>query len=230
MDLIRLKKKFNLYEINYYLIIFTIVIILNILKINIAFAKDSILVAPFENMSPYKAMSSYTTNTGSYNDPKRIFTIDRYSEIPRSLIEDAIVNIGGSVVERQRIDQLILESDFVTMSGLVESSKSIEVGKMLGASSVLQGTIVEIREKKTRFDGYGISKSIKKIISTLRVRVIDIESGKIIYSKTSEGSASLSSDNYSTEEGNEYVYDSIKNAINYIIEDKQFINLIEKGN
>ncbi|MDY6894751.1 MAG: CsgG/HfaB family protein [Thermotogota bacterium] len=198
-------------------------------KVPLVFAERVVFVPPFENLSKFKATSTYRTNTGTESNPTRTFTIDRYSEIPRNLIEDIIINKGGNVVERQRIDSIILENDFITMSGLVESSKSLEIGKMLGADTIVQGSIIEIRIKENTFKGYGIRRTTRKLIATLRMRVIDIKRGKIVYSKTMEGQVVTTRDNFSHTTYCDEVYDALKSAVEQLEDDKNFEIIVTKN-
>ncbi|MDM7986179.1 MAG: CsgG/HfaB family protein [Smithella sp.] len=209
-------------------ILFGVTLVL-ILLLNIPFvhAESVVLIPPFENLSKYKAISSYRTNTGTHSEPSRSYTIDRYSEIPRNIIEDIIINKGGKVVERQRIDSIVLEGDFVTMSGLVESSKALKLGKMLGANTIIQGSIVEIRTKETAFSGYGIHRKTRHLIASLRLRAIDIESGRVVYSKTMDGQVVTTRDNFSSTEYCDEVYDAIKAALEPLSDDSNFLKIIK---
>lgn len=108
--------------------------------------KRTVLIPPFENLSSTKSMVSYEVSTNPhYDNPKRYFTIDRYSEAPRGLVEDVLVNIGVEVVERQRVDQLLLEAEALT--GFVNTENAIKLGKMLGANTIIMGTILNIQSK-----------------------------------------------------------------------------------
>lgn len=194
----------------------------------IVLASNVVLVPPFENLSRYKAISSYRTNTGTSSDPSRSFTIDRYSEIPRNKIEDILINNGVDVVERQRIDALVLEGDFVTMSGLVDSSKAIELGSMLGANTIVQGSIVDIKQIQKKFSGYGVSRKINKIVTTLRLRIIDIEKGKVFFSKTFDGDVVSSGSTFSRTEYSDIVSESIDSALKTLVDGEDFKNVIKK--
>ena len=72
-------------------------------------SKKVVLVSLYENLSKEKAIVRYEANTTSANlDYRRkTFSVDRYSEIPRALLEDKIIELGGSVIERQSLNKLL---------------------------------------------------------------------------------------------------------------------------
>ena len=96
-----------------------------------------VLVPPFENQSKMHENISYEVAGNKENQPKRRYTVDRYTEAPRSLFEDMLVNLEGvTIVERQRIDTLLVESEFGRLSGLVDQEKALKLGKRLSHKSV----------------------------------------------------------------------------------------------
>ena len=207
--------------------IFLFICILLTNQAKYVFASDVVLIPPFENLSRYKAITSYKTNTGIFTDTSRNFTIDRYSEITRNKTEDILINNEISVVERQRIDAIVLEGDFVTMSGLVESSKSIELGNMLGATKIIQGTIIDIKENLQSFSGYGIRRTTNKISATLRIRIIDINKGKVVFSKIFKGEVVSAESNFSHTEYNDKISEVLDSSFDSLLKDDDFQNFIK---
>ena len=183
-------------------------------------SKKVVLVSLFENLSKEKAIVRYEANTTSANlDYRRkTFSVDRYSEIPRALLEDKIIELGGSVIERQSLNKLLMEHKFISDSGLVDTTTALKVGKMLGADTLVVGTIVDIKKKKKSFKGYGIATNSIVVTTSLRTRVIDIETGRIIYSKRGKGSASAE---YSSREVP--IYESIEDAVEQVTDDNNFM-------
>src|SRR3954469_23827256 len=117
---------------------------------NGGFARDNskpvVLVPPFENLAKQREFVVYDVPDGTApNRPRRQYRIDRYTEAPRALFEDALVNLSGvSIVERKRVDTLLVESEFGQLSGLVDPEKAIKLGKLLGSTQIVIGTIADI--------------------------------------------------------------------------------------
>jgi hypothetical protein len=190
--------------------------------------KRIVLVPPFENHSSTKSIISYEVATNPQpGHPKRYFAIDRYSEAPRGLVEDLLVGSGVEVVERQRIDQLLLEAD--ASYGIVNTEDAIRLGKMLGANTILMGTILNIQTRQNTFSGYGIQTSATVTTCSIRVRVIDIESGIVIFSKIYSGQTSSMRTQYGADCDSDAAYTVIEDAIRGMHEDLDFTSLFGKG-
>jgi curli biogenesis system outer membrane secretion channel CsgG len=183
-----------------------------------------VLVPPFENLSGARAMVAYEVSTGTSPDnPKRRFYVDRYSEAPRAILEDILVNIPGvSVVERQRLDALLLEGEFGSLSGLVDPAKAVKLGKMLGANAVIMGTIVQVGARTRNFHGYGVSTRNTAVTATLRIRVVNVESGRILCSKEVRGSASFLASQYGGLDNSDVAFTVIQDALEKLRGDADF--------
>jgi len=140
-----------------------------------------VLVPPFENLSKVHQNIFYEVATGSNPDqPKRCYAVDRLTEAPRSVLENMLGNIKDlTVLERQRIDSFLVETEF-GLSGLVDPEKAIKLGKMLGANLIVMGTITDIHNETVTFEGYGIRTKNTKVICQILLRLLDIETGKIV--------------------------------------------------
>ena len=156
--------------------------------------KPVVLVPPFENQSKHHQNINYEVATGSNPDqPKRRFIIDRLTESPRSVLENMLGNIEGiTIVERQRVDALLVEAEFGGLSGLVDPEKAVKLGKMLGANLIVMGTIIDLHDEVVTFQGYGIRTENTKVICQIRMRLLDIETGKVQFSKIIKGSQTYS--------------------------------------
>ena len=182
-----------------------------------------VFVSLFSNLSKYK--SSVTYETGPKNDldfKNKSVTVDRYSEIPRSMLEDEIANMGVKVVERQNLTKLLEENQFTLKSGLVDSSTALKVGKMVGANTLVNGTILNISTKTKNYTGYGIKTQTNQIICNLRVHVVDINTGGILFTKMVKGvSTNVKTDNAEEIDSDEAA-SSIENAVQEIVKDGEF--------
>lgn len=159
--------------------------------------KPVVLVPPFENVSKVHQNINYEVANGTDPDrPKRRFLVDRLTEAPRSILENRLVNMQGlTVLERQRIDALLVETQF-GLSGLVDPEKAIKLGKMLGANLVVMGTVMDLHSEVVPFQGYGIKTKSSKAICQIRLRLVDIETGKIQFNKIIPGSRQFFSSNF----------------------------------
>ncbi|WP_077731427.1 CsgG/HfaB family protein [Methylocaldum sp. 14B] len=173
-----------------------------------------VLVPPFENLSSVKRMVEYQVATGHDPDqPQRSFVVDRFSEGLRGFLEDILLSMGATMVERQRVDAILLETEFGRLSGLVDTEQAIELGKMLGATTIVMGTIQDVHESQRNFSGYGISSSINQLIGTVRIRLIDIASGQVVYSRMVEGSAMTHSSRAGTTQNEDAVFQVLRAAL-----------------
>lgn len=149
----------------------------------------TILVAPFENQSTAKCLVTYRVATNANpNEPQRTFQVDRYSEAPRAILENALVRIPKiTVIERQRVDAMMLENDFGAFSGLVDGNAATRLGRMLGASVIVMGTVLRVDATTREFNGYGVATRNTAVNASIRVRAVDIATGAIVASEVVDG-------------------------------------------
>lgn len=183
-------------------------------------AQKVIFISLFENLSKVKDNITYEARlTSSKITHKKSYKVDRFSEIPRTILEDIVINNGANVVERQSLDKLLLENKFISMSGLVDSTTAIKIGKFLGANTLIVGTISDLYMADKRVNSYGITMRTRNVGCNMRIRVLDVETGKILFSKRTKGSAKGI--------GNDVrYYDAIENALDKLSNDPKFIESI----
>ena len=201
-----------------------VVVVLMVLACTSSYAaKRVVMVSLFENLSKTKDIIRFEGETTSALDYRsKTFSVDRYSEIPRSLLEDVIINLGSDVIERQSLHKMLTEHKFITDSGLADTTTAIKIGKMLGADTLVVGTITDIKKKRKKFKGYGISTNFMMVDTSIRVRVIDIESGRIVFSKKAKGSARVDAS-----EEKAPIAESIEDAVETISEEQRFISFFQ---
>src|SRR5262245_33181766 len=187
-------------------------------------AKPVVLVPPFENQTKIHESISYEVATGTNpNSPKKRYAVDRFTEAPRSLFEDLLTRIEGvTVVERQRVDAMLVESEFGAMSGMVDSEKAVRMGKLLGAQFIIMGSLMDLRAEKRDFAGYGIRTRNIEVLCSLRVRLLDIASGTVKFSKVVQGKKTYSQSNYGGETSTGPYFAAVEAAIQQLEEDAQF--------
>ena len=178
-----------------------------------------VMVSLFENLSKEKAIVQYEANTtsASLDFRRKTYSVDRYSEIPRTILEDAIIDLGANVVERQSLNKMLMEHKFISDSGLVDTTTALKIAKMLGANTLIVGSITDIGKEKKRFKGYGISTNSVVVTTNMRARGIDIETGKILFSVRSKGIAQISAN-----AGEAPIYESIEDAVENIAQNPKF--------
>jgi curli biogenesis system outer membrane secretion channel CsgG len=186
--------------------------------------KPIVLVPPFENQAKQHDYILYDVPDGtSPSRPRRQYRIDRYTEAPRTLFEDALANMDGiTIVERKRVDTLLVEAEFGQLSGLVDPEKATKLGKLLGANQIVIGTIIDISEETKKFKGYGVQTENKVVTAELRVRVLEIETGKQVFSKSVEGSKTYSKSTYGETKSSDRHFAAVKAAVAEIAGDDNF--------
>jgi hypothetical protein len=184
--------------------------------------KAVILVAPFENLSRTKDMIDYEVATGTDPDkPKRTFRVDRYAEAPRGILEDIFVSFAGvQIVERQRLDQLLLEGEFGRFSGLVDPEKAVKLGKMLGATAVVMGTIQNVSSATRTFSGYGITTRNTVVTAAVRVRIIDVATSRVVFSEILKGNTVQSASQAGANAESDAPFSAMEDALQRLREDE----------
>ena len=186
-------------------------------------AECRMLIPPFQNLSKTKAMIEYEVATNNDpNNPKRYFQVDQYSEAPREILEDILVNMGGSVVERQRLDTILLEGDFGRFSGLVDMAEAVKLGKLLGADRILMGSILNISTIENKFSGNAIRVENIAVTCTIRIRLIHIESGSISLSKEVTGGVTRPSSNFGSISDSDVAFTVIQETLEQLRNDDEF--------
>jgi curli biogenesis system outer membrane secretion channel CsgG len=88
------------------------------------------------------------------------------------------------VIDRERLDALMREKN-LTLSGDVDASSAIKIGKLLGVKYFLTGAVTEYGNTKVGGSGFGISAGKKKFVAALNARIIDAETGEILWADES---------------------------------------------
>jgi hypothetical protein len=186
--------------------------------------KPVVLVPPFENQSKKHESISIEVATGNNpNQPKRRYSVDRYTEVPRTLFEDMLANLDGvAIVERQRVDTLLVESEFGRLSGLVDPAKAQQLGNMLGANLIVMGTIVDLHDEVVTFNGYGIRTENTTIHCQIRFRMLEAGSGNMVYSKVFKGSKTYPKSNFGGKESKDRFFEAIEVVLQKVADDADF--------
>lgn len=186
--------------------------------------KVVVLVPPFENLAKQRDYVMYDAPDGTDpKRPRRQYRIDRYTEAPRAAFEDTLANTAGvTVVERKRVDTILVEGEFGANSGLVvDSDKSLKLGKMIGANRILIGSIIDIAEETKSFQGYGVKTENTVVTAEVRVRMLD-ETGAQLYSKTFKGSKTYTKTTFGQTKSGDRHYAAVKEAVAGVAADPKF--------
>ena len=98
-----------------------------------------------------------------------------------------LFNTGRFIlIEREKIAKII-EEQTLGASGIIDSSTAVEIGKMLGAGTMITGSVSQFGVKTTGSDYLVIQKKKQTAEAVVDVRVVDVASGRIIYTGTGKG-------------------------------------------
>lgn len=99
-----------------------------------------------------------------------------------------IVKTGAfRVMERDKLATIMKEQK-LGLSGLVDSSSAVRVGKLLGVQYIVTGAVTEYGHSKSGGGGGGVRVGKKGYQAAVDVRMIDAETGEIVFADTGSGS------------------------------------------
>ena len=84
------------------------------------------------------------------------------------------------VVEREQLEALMREKN-LTLSGDVDPSTAIRIGKLLGVNYLLAGAVTEYGNTNVGGGGFGVSAGKKKFVAAMNARLIDTSTGEIVW-------------------------------------------------
>ncbi|MCI5137971.1 MAG: hypothetical protein D3922_06065 [Candidatus Electrothrix sp. AR1] len=194
--------------------------------------RKKFLIPPFENLSPCKVRTEYEV---TYNDSKKpdiiikkSIKIDQYSEAARSLLEDRMEDMNAKIIERSRVDQMLSESEFTHRNGYVNEESALEMGVLAGADTLMMGTILNIQDEDEIVTAYDTKEQIKKTICSIRVRIIDIQSGNVLFSKRAKGEAISTASDHGGKTNSDSAYTALESSIDNLFDITSFEKNIQK--
>jgi curli biogenesis system outer membrane secretion channel CsgG len=99
------------------------------------------------------------------------------------------------VVEREQLQALMAEKN-LTLSGDVDPSTAVRIGKLLGVNYLLTGSVTEygVTEKGGHAPGIrrlpGVSAGKKTFVAAMNARLIDTSTGEIVWADEARGEES----------------------------------------
>jgi curli biogenesis system outer membrane secretion channel CsgG len=84
------------------------------------------------------------------------------------------------VIDREQLAALMREKN-LSLAGDVDPATAIQAGKLLGVQYFLTGAVTEYGNTKTGGSGFGISAGKKKFVAAMNARIIDTQTGEILW-------------------------------------------------
>jgi curli biogenesis system outer membrane secretion channel CsgG len=84
------------------------------------------------------------------------------------------------VVEREQLEALMAEKN-LTLSGDVDPSTAVRIGKLLGVNYILTGAVTEYGNTDVGGGGFGVSAGKRKFVAAMNARLIDTSTGEIVW-------------------------------------------------
>lgn len=143
-------------------------------------AQAEISSMPVEEVAPVAKLPSLTVVDFAAEDHT-----DMTHGLPE-LISEALVNSGlFDVFERERLATLIQEQNLQT-SGMVDAETAISLGKLSGVKYIVTGKIMNFGRELKTFNGYGANTQTAFYRLKADMKVIETETGKVLFSKTAD--------------------------------------------
>ena len=99
------------------------------------------------------------------------------------------------VVERDKMNKL-MEEQKLGMSGAIDPKTAASVGKMMGLSAIITGSVSQFGVATTGSD-YLVTQSKKQTAQcTVDVRVVDVETGQVIWADSGKGESTTSNSQF----------------------------------
>ena len=116
-------------------------------------------------------------------------------QIVQGLTSSVFSNYGFRVVERARLHQILSEQQ-LSLSGLIDESQSVRIGKLLGANAIVVGEVGQWETLQRHTDTVYIPLPLYGAIApfpiqgqqwaenwvSVSLRVIDVETGELVFS------------------------------------------------
>src|SRR5690554_2518725 len=99
------------------------------------------------------------------------YKIPGIENVIANIIAERLINNGFTVVERNKMNNIITEQNFAE-SGLIDPDTSnIELGKLIGADYILTGSLVNYDVEERKFRGYGIETKTTVLTVDLNINI-----------------------------------------------------------
>lgn len=154
------------------LLIRSIFIIICLVTVNAeAFAAPRVAIVDFENRTHYR--TSWRLNSGAAD----------------MLTTELVKATKLDVFERERMSSILKEQDF-GQSGRIDPSTAAEIGRLIGVDFIVTGAITEFGSSNSGGGGGGVNIGKKNFMASVDVRIIDVNTGQIVFADTGTGKKS----------------------------------------
>jgi hypothetical protein len=125
------------------------------------------------------------------------FTSDKNTTLTHGLpdvISDDLVNSKlFDVYERDKLNSVMREQG-LQASGFVDPQTAVALGKVAGVHYILTGQIIDYGHESKTFSGYGVNTRSTVWSLNAAIRVIDVQTGKVLFSHRDEAEETVSED------------------------------------
>lgn len=93
-----------------------------------------------------------------------------------------------TVIDRERLDALMREKN-LSLGGDIDPSTAVKAGKLLGVEYFLFGNVTEFGEQENKAKvgwGFGVDVSKKKFVAALDCRIVNTNTGEIVWADTAK--------------------------------------------
>jgi curli biogenesis system outer membrane secretion channel CsgG len=90
------------------------------------------------------------------------------------------------VIDREQLAALMQEKG-LALSGDLDPSTAVRAGKLIGCQYFLTGAVTEFGNTKVGGHGFGVSAGKNKFVAAMNARIIDTETGEILWADEARG-------------------------------------------
>lgn len=142
----------------------------------------SSLSSVFAANLPSIAVADFTSDAGiTY-----IYGLSDLTHGLPDLLSDDLVNSGQfDVYERTKLKTIMREQN-LQASGFTDPKTAVALGKLAGVHYILTGEIIDYGREIHNFTGYGVTTRSSIYRLTAAIKVIDVQSGRILFSQRAD--------------------------------------------
>lgn len=142
------------------------------------------------NLAQAKSIDDYPTLAVMPLTNKAPVTMDGFGDYSGSATESMFFEMGSTgrfdLIERERLQEIVDEHS-LNLTGLVDPSKAVELGKLFGAEYLAFGSVTSLTAKESGgAAGVGYGPGVvggmqkHKVSATVMLRVVDVNTGRIV--------------------------------------------------
>lgn len=93
------------------------------------------------------------------------------------------------VIDREQLAAIMQEKN-LALSGDLDPATAMKMGKLVGCQYFLTGAVTEFGNTKVGGHGFGVSAGKNKFVAAMNARIIDTETGEILWADEARGEES----------------------------------------